>query len=250
MSDKKILFLVLLCLIAIPIVKAEKPAISYVWSKSGIPLYASSSQQSTPIDTLVYGFAIEDVEQLSTLEEIILLSISGNEEENPETSRSYVHQSKWYRIRYQDVVGYVLDTYLMPIPPPLAPDSYTPIHEYLSQIAEVVGDQRIGQTEKFCSQEKYRFSNGARYSFIDVGPCESCGRSIEETYLPGLDVHQGFLFTLTLHHIDLEKDSPYQSETVYFYPQADGSLRFSSDYTEYTVSKQQKGVLIHNDTSL
>ncbi|MDQ3536161.1 MAG: hypothetical protein M3421_11105 [Bacteroidota bacterium] len=254
MFHKTTVLLFLLCLVSITILKAEKPSKRYIWSKSGILVYASSSHQGKAIDTLAYGFVIENFEQLSKLEKTDLIFIPRHEEDNPEINQSYAHQSEWYRIGYPGGKGYIKNTYLMPIPPPLVYDSYVSISEYLGQFANVVSEEHHLHTEEFCSHDKYAFSTGAYHFFTDLGPCESCGQIITETYLPGLDVHQGYLFVMILHHITLDisspSDDPYQSGMINFYPQTDGSLKFSTDYTQYTIATQQGGILIHEDTSM
>ncbi|WP_257668556.1 hypothetical protein [Parapedobacter tibetensis] len=241
------LLIFLLYLATLTSVKAEQPTKRYVWNKSGIPVYASS-QMGKATDTLRYGFAIEDLEEISILEETILFSAPPQETAGTVACLPYSHLSKWYRIRYEGGAGYIKDTYLMAIPPPMDYGAYIPIYEYLAQLADILSEAHQGQTEESCEHDTYTFSNGAYYCFTDLGPCESCGESIAETYLPGLDAHQGFLFMMVVHNIPMDNnepsEDPYHSGMVYFYPQADGSLKFLTDYNEYTITERDGGILI------
>lgn len=173
-------------LFTVPVLSiAQAQNSAYIWNRKGVVVYSAPDTRIVA-DTLSYGTKIEVLDVSPAKEKVVLFTYQSDT-----VLKSYSHTSSWIRIKYGNHrTGYVPDTYLLESPPNTA----VIISDYLSEISDVVQQKDEGKTDEFCSRSDYTYQNGIRYSFTDLGPCESCGHSVTEITLPGWTLHQAFVF--------------------------------------------------------
>ncbi|MGS2760966.1 hypothetical protein [Sinomicrobium sp. M5D2P9] len=208
-----------------------------VWNKAGILVYNAIGPDRRIIDTVPYGMGpVTILEDLAAGEERTLLRF-----ESESGLKSYTHWANWVKISYGSKVGYVQDSYLVDLPE-ILDDRYL-LHNYFARISDIRNHTYTGKTDDFCSAELYEYQNGIRYSFTDYGPCEQCGHSVKEIFIPELNVHQGFIFMLDYY----DRNSPPE---IHLEKADDSEIHLFWEYSEIRIIPQGNGILIVEDLML
>jgi len=158
----------------------------YSWHPDGLVVYAAPSLTADSIDCVGYGELIL-VEELLDGETVNTTLYQRDEDKwiSDEYLKRYQHASHWLRVKHGGRSGYVLDTYLAPIPPPdTSHKSGLVWEEYLKSLSVVTFEESEGQTEDFCARNTFYFANGIKYTHTDFGPCEQCGHAQTQLYVP------------------------------------------------------------------
>lgn len=158
----------------------------YSWHPDGLIIYAAPSLTADSINRAGYGEFIL-VEELWDGETVDVTRYQHDEDKwiSDEYLKLYQHASHWLRVKHGGRPGFILDTYLAPIPPPDTSHASGLIwEEYLKSLSMVTFEESEGQTEDFCARNTLHFANGIIYTFTDFGPCEQCGHVQKQLYLP------------------------------------------------------------------
>ncbi|MBK1440010.1 hypothetical protein JHJ32_08440 [Parapedobacter sp. ISTM3] len=158
----------------------------YSWHPDGLIIYAAPSLTADSINRAGYGEFIL-VEELLDGETVNVALYQHDEDKwiSDEYLKLYQHASHWLRIKHGGRSGFILDTYLAPIPPlDTSHKSGLVWEEYLKSLSVVTFEKCEGQTEDFCARNTLHFENGIVYTYTDFGPCEQCGHVQTQLYVP------------------------------------------------------------------
>lgn len=171
----KKIFLLSLLIISLT-ATAQWPGDFYVAAKSGLSLREKQEAVSKLLATIPYGTKIK----VSYADETVNITLEGME-------------GGWAKTSYGGKTGYVVNTYLLPWPPPKA--TVKTLKQYLPQVSPVAGpavNVKSGNPDLFeagvSSMKKQIYKNGAEYH--EEGFYESNNDSY---FLPGFTMEQGFV---------------------------------------------------------
>lgn len=161
----------------------------HVWKTEGIVLYASPSFDAEPISQIAYG---ESLTIERTLEDEAVEAIIYQHREEDSISDEYLKEyrlpSSWLQVKHNGLSGYVIDTYLSALFPPLdARYVGFIVEDYVKSLSTITFQQYEDQTAEFCARNTWYLENGIQFTNIDFGPCEQCGHMQLQLYLPSID---------------------------------------------------------------
>jgi hypothetical protein len=171
------LFLISVCIIASLAVSAQQSGSMYVAAKSGLSIREKADANSKVLDKIPYGTKITI---LQTEEEKMSIVTEG--------MRGY-----WQKVKFNNKTGYILDSYLLPWPPPKG--AVKEVKDYLAQITTAFATKQFiksGSMQNIADGgwelQKQFYKNGAewhKHMGYEYG---------SDTYmLPGFTIEQGFL---------------------------------------------------------
>jgi hypothetical protein len=125
------------------------------------------------------------------------------------------YEGNWGTVNYNGKTGYIIDCYLLPVPPPKA-SAY--LDDYFEEISTAVSplvkyeNQAESASESYEGVEKQLFKNG--FEFHHFSGYEVASSSY---YLPGFTVQNAFLLLSLLNHykkfLDFNTPFPKKEET-------------------------------------
>lgn len=170
----------------------------HVWHTEGITLYDAPSRSADSVGTVAFGDQVVIIAVLdNATAEVVIHANVGEDFASEGYDTTYTLRSTWVKVANDGHMRYALTTYLTDLPPP--EDAYQTgfiLDDYLKRVAEIVDEQHTEQTDEFCSRSVLRFANGMHYTFTDFGPCEQCGYTQTQLYLPGATWEEGFMMAL------------------------------------------------------
>jgi hypothetical protein len=152
--------------------------IGYVSIKAGANMRERPDVNATVLEKIPYAAKLE----------------LNDKEESPMPVKTEGFVGAWRKVNYNGKSGYIVDTYLLPQPPPKS--GIKTIKEYLAQIADTFGNELTvkGGTEEIGWQlNKQLFKNGAewhQYQGYEYGSFTY--------FLPGFSMQQAFLLVRML----------------------------------------------------
>ncbi|HHB77914.1 MAG TPA: SH3 domain-containing protein [Saprospiraceae bacterium] len=150
----------------------------YVWAKTGLNLRQEPSIHSKRLAILVPG---SQVKVLGFTQERYAIKTlrSTEDEQNP-----YIIKGNWILVQVGDIQGFVLDTYLLPIPTPKAGES---MKHYLISMSERVADLGTEDDDEYAFSAttpkniSIQYESGEYYQNITVT-------------IPNFTIEDGFVF--------------------------------------------------------
>jgi Bacterial SH3 domain len=141
----------------------------------------------------------------------------------------------WAKTTYKGKTGYVVNSYLFPVPPPKA--TVKTLKDYLKQLSPVAGPavtkgrpEKMGDFDYNTSLTKQLYKNGAElHSFF------AYEYNSDTYFLPDFTIEQGFLLLRLLGEYP---DAIGAAET---YPQASAKKKLRDDVCTITVEKEPYG---------
>lgn len=226
---------------------AQERTSNYVWHRKGVAIYTAPSA-SASLDTLNYGMEVNIIEVLPDAADTPLFTYQSDT-----VSHVYNSPSKWMLIEFGGgQKGYVTDTYLLAYPPNMS----VMMTNYFSRLSAIVEARDECNTDQFCSRNSYTYANGIRYTFTDLGPCESCGHGVTEISLPGWTLQQAFVFITNFDAELWDMDgTPIENYQEYIDP-IEGNESDSAQfqwvyiYDSVTLTETENGVEVRIDTML
>lgn|SRR5690554_114002 len=219
---------------------------SYLWNIDGGVLYQKPYLNATVVGTISYGDALLVLEALPNHSvEVTVFSTENKNLPTNEYLHEYLLNSQWLKVSNGVDIGYIPDTFLIPLPPPnFSDDLHFNTIDYLRNLSKIGTEHAEKQNNLFCERLRLEFENNMQYSYTDFGPCEQCGHSQEKIIFPKLNGTDGLIMALTffrLQAFDLNKNVYLKGETTGW--QIEGYL----DYGQHQliiISNQELGLLM------
>jgi Bacterial SH3 domain len=173
---KFLLFILCACIVNNSIAQINTSAF-YAASKTGLSLREQPGTGSKVLQKIAYGQKINP------------------EEDNQETVKISTEgfDGYWQKVKYNNQVGYVVSSYLLPVPPPKP--AVKTIKDYLLQISQPAGSPVISQKSSMQNIEsdgselkKQLFKNGAEWHEFFAYEYNS-----STYFLPDFTIEQAFL---------------------------------------------------------
>lgn len=178
--------MVLATIVVISTHAQELTEIMYVANKKGIPVYEKPFPDAKIITKADYG---QTVVVYDWSEEYKL-------DMNP-TINTEGLEGCWQKIKYKNKQGYIMNTYLLPLPPPKKGTSA--IKEYFKQLSPIAG---------MAEMKKYSYGEEKGLKTLYKNGMESYTTDYSEAYtLPHFSVQQAFLLLRLLKYKSMVKEN-------------------------------------------
>lgn len=182
---KKLLFLLTVALFFMICnsVSAQQFGTLYVAAKSGLNMRENPDANSSTLEKIPYGTKISLIQSEEALISIVTEGMTGY----------------WQKVKYKNKTGYIVDSYLLPWPPPKVVKSTEAnpfgMKNYLAQVTTLYGKKLVVKSGKADPMNdmawelnKQLYTNGAEWHNMSAFESGS-----DEYFLPGLSIEQGFL---------------------------------------------------------
>jgi hypothetical protein len=171
--------ILLIAFIAISIATyAEPDGTYYVAARTGLSLREKQDAAAKVLDKIPYGTKITTIPEDVSWVEIVTEGLTGY----------------WKKVKYNNKTGYIVDSYLLPWPPPKLATVKT-FKQYLAQVAAPFGQKLVTKsgtmqqiTEDGWELSKQLYKNGGEWHQFYAYEYNS-----DSYFLPGFSLQQGFL---------------------------------------------------------
>ncbi len=171
--------ILLLALIAISItLHAEPDGTYFVAARTGLSLREKQDVAAKVLDKIPYGTKITTIPEDGDWKTIITEGLTGY----------------WKKVKYNNKTGYIVDSYLLPWPPPKLATVKT-FQQYLAQVAAPFGQKLVTKsgtmqeiTEDGWQLSKQLYKNGGEWHQF-----YAYEYNCDTYFLPGFSLQQGFL---------------------------------------------------------
>lgn len=174
----RIVLLIILFTISISATAQLMHGTYYTAARSGLSLREKPDASSKLLEKIPYGTKLTTIDEEGDWKEIVTEGMTGF----------------WKKVTYNKKTGYVVDSYLLPSPPPKLA-TIKDMKQYLAQISQPAGAKVVTKsgtmeqiTEGGWELTKQLYKNGSEYHQFFAYEYNS-----DTYFLPGFSIQQGFL---------------------------------------------------------
>jgi hypothetical protein len=217
--------ILLIALITISIsTYAEPDGTYYVAARTGLSMREKQDANAKVLDKIPYGTKITTIPEDGDWKVIVTEGLTGY----------------WKKVKYNNKIGYIVDSYLLPWPPPKLA-TITTMKQYLAQVAVPFGQKLVIKsgtmqqiTEDGWELSKQLYKNGGEWHQLYAYEYNS-----DTYFLPNFSLQQGFLLCRLLKEFKEvfgEKDEFPTANKKYKKEEREYELKLfkTTDEVEYT----------------